>query len=170
MSVSVELRSLLDYSDYERSRWQEWLADDPARLLLPFQPGGRFPTVWALLDHLCLVERRHLARLEGGTPPDATGVPEGDLPALEEYATLVRADFRKYVEDLDDVRAGETFSFVVKGGPFSPIDRTFSMTRRKLVVHVLLHEIRHLAQIAHAARTAGHSPPGDHDYFFAPER
>ena len=40
------------------------------------------------------------------------------------------------------------------------------MPRRKLAVHILLHEIRHLAQLALAARMAGHAPPGEHDLFY----
>jgi uncharacterized damage-inducible protein DinB len=40
------------------------------------------------------------------------------------------------------------------------------MSRRKLATHVVLHEVRHLAQIALAARAAGVAPPGDHDLFF----
>jgi len=40
------------------------------------------------------------------------------------------------------------------------------MTRRRLVTHILLHEIRHLAQLAYAARLAGVEPPGQHDIFY----
>ena len=40
------------------------------------------------------------------------------------------------------------------------------MSRRRLTSHILLHEIRHLAQVAYAARLAGHEPPGEHDIFY----
>ena len=43
------------------------------------------------------------------------------------------------------------------------------MTRRKLLLHILLHEMRHLAQLAYAARIAGHEPPGEHDIFYFEE-
>lgn len=168
MSVSLPLTALLDWSDYERRRWREWIAADPARLSIAFQPGKRFPTIAALFDHLFLVERRHLSRLEGATPPDATGVPDGDWRALFEYGDLVRADLRKYVTDLDDEKADESFTFTVPAGAFSPTELTFTVTRRKLAAHILLHEVRHLAQVAFAARAAGHEPPGQHDYFFFP--
>ena len=164
MSVTVALEDLLDYSDHEREKWRAWIAADPSRCQIPFQPGGRFPTLGAIFDHVFLVERRHLARLEGGTPPEATGVAAGDAQALFEYAALVRADFRQYVADLDDQRAGEMLTFTVASSP-GPT----RMTRRKLPVHILLHEIRHLAQVALAARLAGHEPPGQHDYFYYPE-
>ena len=42
-------------------------------------------------------------------------------------------------------------------------DQTLPMTPRKILFHILLHEIRHWAQIALAVRLAGFDPPGDHD-------
>jgi uncharacterized damage-inducible protein DinB len=44
----------------------------------------------------------------------------------------------------------------------------YTVLRRKLAAHILLHEIRHFAQIAYAVRVARQEPPGEHDYFFAP--
>ncbi|HEY6510321.1 MAG TPA: DinB family protein [Vicinamibacterales bacterium] len=159
MSVSLTLSELLGYSDHERAKWRAWVAADPKRLDLTFQPGGRFPTLWSILEHMFLVERRHLARLEGSTPPDATAVAAGDWEGLFEYADLVRADFRQYVEGLDEAEAHETFTFTIPIG-------TYTTSRRKLVTHMLLHETRHWAQVAHTARTAGIAPPGEHDLFF----
>jgi len=161
VSVHVELTPLLAYSDHERSKWREWIAADPGRLQVPFHSGGRFADVAALLDHVFLVERRHLSRLEGAVPPPSTGVPPGDWRALFEYAALVRADFRAYINDLDETTAGQT---MVITGLQSSSD--ISMTRRRLVTHILLHEIRHLAQLAYAARRAGQAPPGEHDLFY----
>jgi uncharacterized damage-inducible protein DinB len=161
MSVLVAFAPLLAYSDHERDKWRLWIAADPGRLQVPFQPGGRFADVASLLDHVFLVERRHLARLEGATPPSSTGVPAGDWAALFDYAGLVRADLRAYVDGLDETTATEP---MVITGLQSSGDIT--MTRRRLVTHILLHEIRHLAQLAYAARLAGHAPPGQHDLFY----
>ena len=162
MTVSVELRELLDYSDHERRKWREWIAADPRRLDIPFQNGGRYPSLWALFDHIFLVERRHLARLQGGTPPESTGVRQGDWGALFEYADLVRADLRRFILDLDERESHEAMTIVVQSG-------TRTMTKRRLATHILLHEIRHAAQIAYAARNGGHPPPGEHDLFFFAE-
>ena len=161
MSVTLSLDWLLDYSDHERRKWREWLAADPARLQLPVQPGGRFPSVADLLDHVFLVERRHLSRLEGATPPEATGITPGDLDELFEFADLVRDDFRQYVSALDDSAADEEMVVTLASG-------TWRTTRRALAATIVLHEIRHFAQIALAARLAGHTPPGEHDVLFFP--
>jgi uncharacterized damage-inducible protein DinB len=163
MSVAVRLEELLDYSDHERAKWQAWIGADPRRLAVPFHADGRFPTIGSVFDHVFLVERRHLARLEGATPPSETGVPAGDWCALFDYAGLVRADLRRYTTGLTEDRGTETLSFSVQsGGPFS-------MSRRKLALHIVLHEVRHFAQVAYAARVAGHEPPGTHDLFYFPE-
>jgi len=161
MSVAVGLPALLDYSEHERTKWRDWIAGDPSRLSLPFHPAGRFPDVAALLDHLFLVERRHLSRLEGATPPASTGIPAGDWVALFEYAGLVRADFRAYVDAMDEFTAMETIR--ITGLQSSP---DMTMTRRRLATHILVHEIRHLAQLAFAARLAGHEPPAQLDLFY----
>jgi len=159
MSITVALEDLLNYSDLERRKWEAWLTADPSRLRLPLQGTGRFPSVAELLDHIFLVERRHLARLEGATPPDSTGVPAGDAAALFEYARLVRADLREYVASIDDALASEPMTVVLPAG-------SYVMPRRQLAVHIFLHEVRHLAQLALAARLAGQAPPGEHDIFY----
>ena len=46
-------------------------------------------------------------------------------------------------------------------------EQTWPMSSRKLLFHILLHEIRHWAQIALAVRLAGFEPPGDHDFLLA---
>jgi uncharacterized damage-inducible protein DinB len=162
VSVFLSLERLLDYSDHERAKWNEWVEADPGRLQLPFQAGGRFPTFGSLLDHVFLVERRHLARLEGATPPDSTGIAAGDWKGLWDYATLVRAELRRYIADLDTEVGTGTLTFSVPTG-------TFTMTRRKLAASILIHEVRHLAQLAYAARTAGLEPPGTHDLLYFAE-
>jgi len=163
VSLSVGYEPLLAYSDHERRKWRQWVAADPARLEIPMQPGGRFPTIGALLDHVFFVERRHLSRLEGGTPPDASGVPSGDWQRLFEYGDLVRADLRTYVAGLDDAVGDSTISFTGWDNV------RYSMSRRRLLTHIVMHEVRHLAQIALAARLAGVEPPGAHDIAFFPE-
>jgi uncharacterized damage-inducible protein DinB len=115
-----------------------------------------------VLDHVFLVERRHLTRMQGGQLPEKTGVQPGDWHGLLAYAEAARADLRGYLGGLTEQAAGQWMTFTVQSG-------TFTMTRRKLASHILLHEIRHLAQIAYAARLAGHAPPGEHDFFYAPE-
>jgi uncharacterized damage-inducible protein DinB len=50
---------------------------------------------------------------------------------------------------------------------FDVRNQQWPMTPRKLLFHILVHEIRHWAQISLAVRLAGLEPPGDHDLFFS---
>ncbi|NOT43253.1 MAG: hypothetical protein HOP14_01460 [Acidobacteria bacterium] len=161
MSISITMEELLNWTDHERARWREWLGADADRLDIPCQREGRLTTVWSVLDHIFLVERRHLARLEGGLPPESTGVKHGDVEALFDYADLVRADFREYLAEMDGEDAAEILTFQVSSGPLVT-------SKRKLALHVVMHEVRHMAQVALAVRLAGHEPPGRHDLAFLP--
>jgi uncharacterized damage-inducible protein DinB len=64
------------------------------------------------------------------------------------------------VQDLDDDIADQVRPLLVR-------DQQWQMTPRKLLFHILLHELRHWAQIALAVRVAGFEPPGDHDLFYS---
>ena len=72
----------------------------------------------------------------------------------------VRRELEQYVGDLDEDVANQMRTFEVR-------EQQWSMTPRKLLFHVLVHEIRHWAQVALAARLAGVDPPGDHDLFYS---
>jgi len=158
MSVPVDFNRLMDYVQHERGKWKAWFEADPSRLRLPFQPGARFPTINSLIDHVFWVERRHLSRLQGTPLPEKTGVAEGDISGLFEYADRAHADLRQYVAGLTDAQANEVMTFTIPSGPIA-------IARGALALHILLHEMRHLAQLAYAARLAGIEPPGQHDYF-----
>jgi len=162
MSVPVDFNRLMDYVQHERRKWRVWLDADPSRLTLPFQPGGRFPTINSLIDHVFWVERRHLSRLQGVPLPEKTDVADGDIAGLFAYADRAHADLRGYVAGLTDTQAADVMNFTIPTGPVS-------ITRGKLALHILLHEVRHMAQLAYAARLAGIEPPGHHDYFAFPE-
>ena len=132
----------------------------PRRWKRRFQPGGRFGTVGKLIDHIFLVERRHLQRLRGETLADRTGLTGNNAPPLFDYGASVRRELEQYVRELDEDDAAQIRTFEVR-------DQQWPMSARKLLFHILMHEIRHWAQIALAVRLAGLEPPGDHDLFFS---
>ena len=72
----------------------------------------------------------------------------------------MRRELEQFAGLIDEDEAMEPRTFVVR-------EQTVSMSPRKLLFHILLHEIRHWAQIALAVRLAGLDPPGDHDLFYS---
>ena len=160
MSLSLTLDELLRYTDAERRKWRAWFSSHPSATDVPVQPGGRFPTVGRLIDHIFLVEQRHLQRLSGAALAESTGLTGNNAGPLFDYGASVRREFEAFTCGLDADEAEEIRTFTVQ-------NREVSMTPRKLLFHVLLHEIRHWAQIAVAVRQAGLDPPGEHDLFYS---
>ena len=158
--LTLSLNELLAYTDEERAKWHRWLRDNPTALSLPLQSGGRFATVGALIDHIFLVEARHLARLQDAAVPESSGIGTPDVEALFRYGAAVRLSLRNYAASLRDEDAATVREFVVQSG-------TARMSPRKLLFHIGVHEIRHWAQIALALRRAGLEPPGNHDLFYS---
>ena len=161
MSMMLAFDELLRYTNEEREKWRAWLAAHPSGLEIPVQPeGARLPTVGKLIDHIFLVEQRHLQRLRDEPLSTSTGLTANNAPPLFDYGASVRRELDRFVEALDDDMAEEMRTFSVQ-------DRSWPMTPRKLLFHILLHETRHWAQIALALRLAGSDPPGDHDLFYS---
>lgn len=158
--LALGFQELLRYTDEERDKWRRFFAHHPHGVELVVQSGSRFPTVGLLIDHIFLVERRHLQRLRGEPVVERTGLTGHNAPPLFDYGASVRRELEQYVAELEDDDADQPRSFEVR-------NQQWAMTPRKLLFHLLLHEIRHWAQIALAVRLAGIEPPGDHDLFFS---
>jgi uncharacterized damage-inducible protein DinB len=151
---------LLRYTQEERDRWRRFFTTNPQALESVVHAGGRFATVGKLIDHIFLVERRHVQRLRREPLAVQTGLTGNNTPPLFDYGASVRRELEQLVEGLDEDEANEIRTFDVR-------EQQWPMTPRKLLFHILLHELRHWAQIALAVRLAGLDPPGDHDLFFS---
>ena len=158
--LSVTYDELLRYTAGEREKWRRFFAERPEAIAVPLHPGGRFDTVGKLIDHIFLVERRHLQRLREEPLVASTGLTGNNAPPLFDYGASVRRELEKYVADIEEDVANQMRTFEVR-------ERQWPMTPRKLLFHILVHELRHWAQIALAVRLAGIEPPGDHDLFFS---
>lgn len=160
MPLTLTFDELLRYTAEERDKWRRWFIEHPAAVDAPVHPAGRLATVGKLVDHIFLVERRHLQRLTGDRLSDSTGLSGNNAPPLFDYGSSVRRELEQFAADLDPDIADDIRSFEVR-------ERQWPMSSRKLLFHILLHETRHWAQIALAVRLAGFEPPGDHDLFYS---
>lgn len=158
--MNLTFAELLRYTQEERDKWRAFFTAHPEAMEIEVQPGGRFATVGALIDHIFLVERRHLQRVTNEPVDTKTGLSGHHVPPLFDYGASVRRELEQYASDLDDYIADEPRTVTVATGDFV-------VTPRKLLFHCLLHETRHWAQIALALRRAGAEPPGNHDLFFS---
>lgn len=158
--LTLSFEELLRYTLEERDKWRRFFTAHPGAMETPLQPEGRFTTTGKLIDHIFLIERRHLQRLRGEPLTDRTGLTGNNAPPLFDYGASVRRELEQYVGDLDEEVASQVRTFEVR-------EQQWQMSARKLLFHILMHEIRHWAQIALAVRLAGLEPPGDHDFFYS---
>jgi uncharacterized damage-inducible protein DinB len=158
--MHLSFAELLRYTQEERDKWRAYFVAHPDAMQVELQPDGRYPTVGLLIDHIFLVERRHLQRLTDSPLDSETGLSGRFAPPLFDYGASVRRELEQFAFDLDEYVADESRTFTVLTGDFV-------LTPRKLLFHCLLHETRHWAQIALALRRAGLEPPGNHDLFYS---
>jgi uncharacterized damage-inducible protein DinB len=162
MSLWLSIDELLSYTGEEREKWQRWFsAHSEGALSVPVQNEGRHATVWHLIDHIFLVEKRHTERLQAQTVLcEETGIGPPDIEALFRFGAEARQGLQRLVRELPEEEARKAAVFRVRG-------QEFPMSPRKLIFHIPMHEVRHWAQIAVALRNAGFTPPGDHDLFYS---
>jgi hypothetical protein len=101
-----------------------------------------------MLHHIFQAEDWHAQRLLGQTPQLDETIDENDAARLFAYGEIVREQLTCYLCPPAEARA--------------PV----SNQRQQDPVFLVIHEIRHPAQVATAVRNAGLEPPGRHDLFF----
>ena len=161
LDMHLEFDEFVRYTNEERDKWRAWFVAHPDAMAAEVQPGGRFPTVGALIDHIFLVERRHLQRLTGAKLDERTGLSGHHAPPLFDYGASVRRELEQFVSNLDSDDADQPRTMTLQSGG------EYRLTPRKMLFHCLLHETRHWAQIALSLRRAGLEPPGNHDLFYS---
>jgi uncharacterized damage-inducible protein DinB len=150
MPIALTVDDLLDYTAWQRTRWQAWLHGHPEALALSAGPhgDGRFTSVGDLVKHIFGAECRYVQRLTGQPLSDLATVPSNDVEALFNTGAEARRMLTGLIQELDANLWDVPRDFVILGHPLTA-------TPRKIVMHVLLHEIRHWAQIATLCRLNG---------------
>jgi len=154
---SLTLRELLDYTRVETEHWHRWLAAQPPEVLGLPVGEGRTATVRGLIHHIIVVERRYTDRLRGEPVSRYEDVPSEPLDAL----FAVFADTRAR---LDEWPASATDADLARRMEFQTISAgALTGSARKVIVHLLLHGIRHWAQLATTLRQQGYATDWSHD-------
>lgn len=159
---TVEIGVLAAYVDGETERWREWFESAPAGVLdLPLGPGAE-GTVRTLVKHIFAVELRYAQRLAGqpvsGYEELADGTVE-ELWQIHRDAASLRDRFLREATP-------EAFGRVLVSDT-RRLGRIES-SAHTVVVHSLIHGIRHWAQIAMVLREHGHGGLWEHDWLMSP--
>lgn len=163
MGTSLNVTDLIDYTEWERKRWHDWVRQHGAEVLkISAGPNGdgRFTTVGDLVKHMFSAEKRYIDRLSGRPLTEPTSIPTDDVEALFGFGQQSRKDLKEFVE---------TFPAQQWDVPqdHKLMNNVLTATPRKIVTHILLHEIRHWAQIATLFRL-NNLVDDFHDFLFSP--
>jgi uncharacterized damage-inducible protein DinB len=149
--MMLDYDHLLEYTDWQRESWHAWFTRQGAgALAVSIGPNGdgRFDTVGQLVRHIFSAEKLYVERMNDRPLSDTSVVPTDDIEALFAFGRESRAALRSFIAALpaDQLDAARDLTIV---------NLTRRLTPRKILVHVVLHEIRHWAQIATLLRLQG---------------
>ncbi len=154
MNLSVE--ELLHYTDEERRRWETWFRENGEDLLRMPIAGHSETTAGALILHIFGPELRYIQRMRGETPTEYRGRASDRIDQVFGFGLETRKAMRAFVRDAKREDWTRMYDFEIAG-------RKYHASMRKIVLHVLMHEVRHWAQVARIMRERGFTPPGGHD-------
>jgi uncharacterized damage-inducible protein DinB len=151
MPAGLSLGDLMEYTAWERASWHDWLRRQGASALeISAGPhgDGRFSTVGDLVRHVFSAEKRYVERLQGQPLTEASSIPNNDIEALFQFGQQSRTELEALAanfpaQEWDSPRDFQILGYSVRATP------------RKIAVHILMHEIRHWAQIATMWRLQG---------------
>lgn len=163
MPLSLSVGDLMDYTEWERQDWYHWLkqrGDQALNVSAGPHGDGRFETVGELMRHIFSAEKRYVERLSGRPLTDAGSIRTDSCETLFQFGRVSRKELKTFVE---------AFSVADWDVPqaFTIMNSSLTATPKKIVVHVLIHEIRHWAQIATVFRLNGLTGKL-HDFLFSP--
>lgn len=150
MALTVDVTDLIAYTDWQRGKWHGFLREHKDALQSSAGPNGdgRFATIGDLVKHIFSAEKRYIDRLSNRPLTDPASIPNDDVEALFRFGEQGRQDLREFIDSFPasewDVAQEHTI-----------LTHKVRLTPRKIVVHVVLHEIRHWAQMATLLRLGG---------------
>ena len=154
--ATVPIAPLYAWRDAETARWRSWFEANPGAL--EFAAGdGSMETVRGLVRHIFAVEMRYGQRLLGEPATDWSEFTQHDLADLFAIGEEARSKIDRYLAAAsEESLAGSlTFPTLTAG--------TVTATRRKILVNVVTHGVRHWAQVATLVRLGGVRASWPHD-------
>lgn len=160
--MHIDVNQLISYTDWEREKWREWLGQHGEALKTSVGPNAdnRFRTVGDVVKHIFSAELRYVERLSEKPLTDTASLPNDNIEGLFAFGQQSRNALAEFIGEFpagewDVLRDFEFFGNLLRATP------------KKMIIHVLLHEIRHWAQIATLFRLNG-LKVDFHDFLFSP--
>ena len=164
--MHLTIDELLDYTEEERDKWEAWFAvhgNDPLKLAVPMDVH---PTIGALIIH-CFWAELFYAHWMRDDILTQERMKEINDKLIADQADQVFAFGHAARKALRDSIGTYTQSDWEKTHEVQGPGLHLEGPARKLIAHILVHEIRHWAQVAVTIRQHNLAPPGEHDLLFS---
>jgi hypothetical protein len=100
MSINLDLNDLIEYTDWERGLWHDWLRQHGDQVLA-IKAGphgdGRFESVGDLVRHIFSAGKRYIDRLSDRALTDTPSIPNDNIEALFEFGRQSRKDLKEFL-------------------------------------------------------------------------
>lgn len=143
----------------ETRRWHDWFQRHPAALDAPIDIA-QAKSVREFVLHIVAVDLRYAERLCGKEVTPYEQMPQEP----EQLFTLAQETFerlRKYAQQASQADLRTEIEFQTRSAG------TLKASKRKILIHTLMHSIRHWAQLATELRKAGFKTDWPHDLLFS---
>ncbi len=165
MTADVHLcvNDLIDYTDWQRNKWHAWFMrqqEEVLKISVGPHGDGRFETIGDLIRHIFSAEKRYIERLSGRPLTDTSSIPTDKVETLFEFSQQGRHDLRTFIDSFPSKDWDVPQDLTI--GKYS-----LKATPKKIAIHILMHEIRHWAQIATLLQLQGMKDEF-HDFLFSP--
>ena len=151
MSVGLGIDDLMEYTEWERGKMYDMLRKHGSRTLAisaGTNGDGRFENIGDIVRHIFSAETRYVELLRGRALSDTASVPNDDIEALFKFGRQSRDNLKAFAATFPET----SWDIPIE---FKMMKLSVTATPRKIVTHVLMHEIRHWPQIATLLRLNG---------------
>ena len=100
MPVDLSLNDLIEYTEWERRKWYDWLrehGDQVLKISAGPHGDGRFESVGELVRHIFSAEKRYVERLSGRPLTDTATIPKDNIEAIFQFGQQSRKELRELV-------------------------------------------------------------------------
>jgi len=149
--MNISVTDLIDYTNWEREKFHELFrreGEQALKISLGLHGDGRFRQIGDWVRHIFSAEKRYVDRLSNRPLTDTASVPTDNIEALFEFARQSRKELERLLETLSETAWNAPLQFKL-------MNSVVTASPKKIVTHILVHEIRHWAQIATLLRLQG---------------
>jgi uncharacterized damage-inducible protein DinB len=159
--AQISFAELLAANEAHTQRWRVWFDEQPSSVLDVPLSIALAKNVREFLLHIFAVELRYAERLKGLPITAYETLPIEGVEELFSIGDRARAMYRDYLANADDEDLATVIEFPTRTAG------VVRASKRKIVVHALLHSVRHWAQLATALREAGYPTNWGKDFLYS---